>query len=105
MNEDDDMDGAFDEAPTREELHRIRDLSSEALSALDALLLSRCDDEWRPVAAVVGSSLDEFEALQPDLPFVFLPMRLQALVEQDRLEARGPVMAMSGAEIRRPTGA
>ncbi len=92
-----------DEAPTAEELEQIRRTTPADAAVVDALLLAHCTDQWRKVAMVVGSSLDEFEARFPALPFVYLQLRIQALADQGRLESNGDLRFMQHSEVRLPS--
>lgn len=98
-----DEDSGFDDdAPSPEELAQLRRITPQVAADVDRLILARCDADWRPVAMVVGSSLDEFEAGFPGLPYVYLQMRILELADQGRLESRGDVMSMRGSELRLP---
>ncbi len=49
---------------------------------------------------VVGASLDEYDRLFPELPYVCMQFRLLSLVERGVLEAQGDIMAMRHSEVR-----
>lgn len=101
MHEDQDTHDDFDdEEPTAEELAQIRNATPQEAAAVDELVLAQCSDQWCKVAMVIGSSLDEFEARFPNLPYVYMQLRIAELVEQGRLEARGDVRVMRHSEIR-----
>ena len=102
---DQDDDEHDDNAPTKEELAEMKQASPRDAEAVDALLLSHCTAPWQKVAAVIGASLDGFEAAAPHLPFVYLPIRLLALVERGLLQAQGDVMSVRTSEVRLPPGA
>lgn len=68
--------------------------------SVDTLLLASCSAEWRKVATVVGRCLTKFEAACPELPYVYMQVRLLELVEAGALEARGDVMQVRFSEIR-----
>jgi hypothetical protein len=97
---DDDED---DLAPSPDELALIRRATPADAAGVDELILRRCTSRWQKAARVAGDALDEFTARFGHLPFVYVPMRLQALVERGELEAQGDVMDLRRAEVRVPS--
>jgi len=95
----DDEDSDNDE-PSAEELAQIGKATPQQATEVDQLLLSHCTANWRKVAMVVGSCLDGFDKRFPDLPYVYMQVRLLSLVDRDVLEAQGDVMAMRFSEVR-----
>jgi hypothetical protein len=89
-----------DDEPSPEELVLIRSATPDQASAVDHLLVAACSTRWRKVAMVVGASLDEYARQFPDLPYVYMQLRLLSLVERGVLEAQGDIMAMRHSEVR-----
>lgn len=103
MRKDQRADSEFeDEGPTPEELAKIRKATPQDAAAVDELVLGKCAGRWRKVAMVVGSSLEEFDVRFPNLPYIYMQLRIVELIEKGRLEAQGDVMSMRHSEIRVP---
>ncbi|QCB46038.1 DUF3658 domain-containing protein [Hydrogenophaga sp. PAMC20947] len=96
----DDSDEPDDDQPTLEELAKIRRATPADAAAVDALILQSCSNHWCKVAEVVGTSLKEFDARYPHLPYVYMPVRIVALERSGVLEVRGDPMAMRFSEVR-----
>lgn len=86
--------------PTPEELAQIRRANPTEAAAVDALILQSCTDHWRKVAMVVGTSLKEFDAKFPHLPYVYMPVRIIEMERGGVLEVKGDPMAMRFSEVR-----
>lgn len=88
--------------PTPEELAQMRRATAADAdaAAVDALILQSCTDRWRKVAMVVGTSLKEFDAKFPHLPYVYMPVRIIAMEASGALEVQGDPMAMRFSEVR-----
>jgi hypothetical protein len=99
-SDDDDYD---ENEPTPEEIAQMRLATPLEAAKVDALILGKCTAQWRKVAMVVGSSLDEFDAQFPSLPYIYMQIRILELVELGSLEAEGDVMSMRTSEVRLPT--
>lgn len=95
-----DDDDAYEEAPSAEELALIQKVTAEEAKTVDALIVGKCGTQWQKVAMIVGSSLHEFSSAFPDLPFIYMQLRIGALVGDGILEAQGNLMAMRHSEIR-----
>lgn len=78
----------------------MRRATPEQATHVDALILSRCTEQWQKVAMVVGSLLDEFDSQFPSLPYVYMPIRMLALEERGQLEVAGNPLAMRASEVR-----
>jgi hypothetical protein len=89
-----------DDDPTPEELAQMRRATPADAAAVDALILQSCTDRWRKVAMVVGTSLKEFDAKFPHLPYVYMPVRIIELEHSGVLKVQGDPMAMRFSEIR-----
>lgn len=101
MNEpDEDVES---NEPTDEEIAEMRKATNADAQAVDALILGKCSTSWRKVAMVVGSSLDEYDERFPNLPYVFMPVRMLELEKEGKLEVQGDVFAMRASEIRLTT--
>lgn len=89
-----------DDEPTPEELAQMRQVTAADAAAVDALILQSCTERWRKVAMVVGTSLKEFDAKFPHLPYVYMPVRIIELEQSGALEVQGDPMAMRFSEVR-----
>ena len=105
MTNQQDDEECDDGEPTLEELALVKLATQEDAETVDALILGRCTEQWRKVAMVVGSSLDEYDMKFPNLPYVYMQLRILELVSHGALESQGDVMAMRFSEVRRPKGA
>ncbi len=94
---DDDADS---NEPTEEEIAQMRNATVSEAQAVDALILGKCSARWQKVAMIVGSSLDEYEERFPNLPYVFMSVRMQELESEGRIEVQGDVFEMRFSEIR-----
>ena len=95
-----DESGDEDDEPSAEELALIRAVTPDQAIAVDNLLVAACTTRWRKVAAVVGVSLDEYDRQFPELPYVYMQLRLLSLVQRGVLEAQGDIMAIRQSEVR-----
>ena len=89
-----------DDDPTPEELVQMQRATAADAAAVDALILQSCTDRWRKVAMVVGTSLKEFDAKFPHLPYVYMPVRIIEMEHSGTLEVQGDPMAMRFSEVR-----
>lgn len=89
-----------DDDPTPEELAQMRRATPTEAAEVDALILKSCTDQWRKVALIVGTSLNEFDAKFPHLPYVYLPVRIIEMEHSGALEVQGDPMAMRYSEVR-----
>ncbi len=89
-----------DDEPTPEELAQMRQATAADAAAVDALILQSCTERWRKVVMVVGTSLKEFDAKFPHLPYVYMPVRIIELEQSGELEVQGDPMAMRFSEVR-----
>lgn len=96
----DETNESDDNEPNPAEIAQMRNASPSDASAVDALILGKCTTRWSKVAMIVGDCLDEFEAKFPQLPYVYMPIRMLELEDHGVLEIRGDVMAMRYSEIR-----
>lgn len=103
-NQDDDGDDFDDGEPSAEEIASMRRATPAQAEGVDALILSKCGAAWQKVAAVVGASLNEYEAGFPGLPYVYLQVRMLALEEAGAIETQGDVMSMRASEVRLSAG-
>ena len=97
---DDDPEAAADFAPSPDELAQMRRATPAQAEAVDALLLGACASAWQPVAQVVGAVLVRFEQQHPELPYLYLCTRLDALADRGAVELAGDVFDMRAAEVR-----
>jgi hypothetical protein len=95
-----DADDVFEDEPSAEEWALMQQATPAEAAAVDALVLGHCTEHWQKVTMVVGASLDDFDARLSHLPYVYMQLRLRALVEQGVLESRGDIMSMRTADVR-----
>lgn len=99
-NNDDDIDDIDDGEPTADEIASMRRATPAQAEGVDALILSKCTTRWQKVAAVVGSSLDEYELAFPGLPYVYMQVRMLEMEDAGIVEIQGDVMSMRASEVR-----
>jgi hypothetical protein len=97
---EDETDDFDDGEPTAEEIANMKRATPLQAQAVDALILSKCTTAWRKVAMVVGASLDDFDTKFPELPYVYMQVRMLELENAGILEVQGDVMSIRAAEIR-----
>jgi hypothetical protein len=106
--EDDDDDGPAgdDDAftPTPEELAVLRRATPADAAAADALLTGALTAQWQGVGDLVGALLDAFEAALPSLPYVYLAVRLRALVDAGAVEVDGDLTDLRAGRVRLAAG-
>jgi hypothetical protein len=102
FDDDDDGPAGDDDAftPTPEELAAMRRATPADAARADALLRAALTAQWQPVGEVVGGVLDAFEAALPQLPYVYLGVRLQALVEAGAVQADGDLTDLRAGRAR-----
>lgn len=89
--------------PTVEEIVEMRKATPADAQPVDELILSKCMAQWRKVAMVVGSSLNEYDEKFSHLPYVYMPVRMLELEKAGKLEIQGDVFVMRASEIRLPS--
>jgi hypothetical protein len=79
-------------------------LVSAPISFFDPVLLSHATDTWRKVARIIGEALaSQMDDCLFQTGDIFLPARVNALVESGRLEIRGKsALEMHLSEVRLP---
>ncbi len=75
-------------------------LSTDDLSAIDEALMSNVISQWRKVARVVATTMNDLSGQHLDLPDVFFSQRIKHLVRAGRLESFGNLHYMRYSEIR-----
>lgn len=88
-----------------EEAETASRLTPQALQALDSALIDGSLSTWRSAARVIGDAMVSMQHEAPTPPIGVYMRRLQALVQDGRLEARGNTQFMRLSEVRLPTGA
>ena len=78
----------------------MRRTTAADAAAVDALSLQSCTDRWRKVAMVAGTSLDEFDAKFPHLPYGYMLVRIIAMKDSGGLELPGNPMVGKTSEVR-----
>jgi Protein of unknown function len=86
--------------PTAEELKQMRAATPEEAAAVDQLLLSKCTSQWRKVAMVAALCLKEFDSRFPQLPYIYMSLRLLELAKHGAVETAGDLMSMRTSEVR-----
>jgi len=71
---------------------------------IDALLLARVEPRWRKVAFIVGRTMIEAEAELAGENDLSLAERIRWLSASGKVESRGDLFDLHGAEIRAPRG-
>jgi hypothetical protein len=99
-SKDDDADEYDDGEPSAEEIASMKQATPLQVQGVDTLILSNCSTAWRKVAMVVGASLDQFDVKFPNLPYVFMQVRLLELEDSGIVEIQGDVMSMRASEVR-----
>jgi hypothetical protein len=74
--------------------------TAPADDALDAVVLSVADAEWRKVARFIAIAVDAAKAQGLETSGQVVAQRIYALVEADRLEARGNIRRWRAGEVR-----
>ncbi len=72
-----------------------------APDALDELILTLTNDNWQKVAMLVAKVKVEFEKRALDINHDKIAGRLESLVEQGLLEAKGRLSDWRNSEVRR----
>jgi Protein of unknown function len=78
-------------------------LTTANVQALDCALIAGAVTSWRKVARVVGDAMVTLQGQGSDLPLGVYMRRVQALVQDARLEAQGSTQFMRFSEVRLPT--
>ncbi|ROU07564.1 DUF3658 domain-containing protein [Lysobacter enzymogenes] len=89
-----------DAAPDEAALGLIAALRPEQIQAIDAVLMSACDDRWRKVAYVVGRAMGGIPDRVPGIPDGFYAARVCGLVARGLLESQGDLARMRYSEVR-----
>lgn len=89
-----------DAAPDEAALGRIAALRPEQIQAIDAVLMSVCDDRWRKVAYVVDRAMGGIPDRVPGIPDGFYAARVCGLVARGLLESQGDLARMRYSEVR-----
>ena len=74
--------------------------NAPADDALDVIVLSVADAEWRKVARFIAIVVDAAKAQGLETSGQDVAQRIYALVEADRLEARGNIRRWRAGEVR-----
>ena len=96
----DETNESDDNEPNPAEIAQMHNATPSDVSAVDALILGKCNTRWCKVAMIVEDCLDEFDAKFPQLPYIYMSVRMLELEDRGVLEIRGDVMAMRHSEIR-----
>lgn len=73
------------------------------IQALDSALIAGAVASWRNVARVVGDAMVTSQSQGSDLPLGVYMRRVEALVQDARLEAQGNTQFMRFSQVRLPT--
>ena len=71
--------------------------------AIDSALVAGTVTTWRNVARVVGDAMISLHGQVPAAPLGFFIRRIEALVQDGRLEAKGNIQFMRFSQVRLPT--
>jgi len=91
-----------DPLPSAEVRSKAAALSEAQRQALDDALLRHVSDDWRKIARVVGTAMEESAVRTHGLPDIFYSERVRDLIEMGVLEAQGDVRTMGLGEVRLP---
>ena len=89
-----------DPSLTQEQLDLVSKLSEADLNLIDSALLSNVSPQWRKVARVVGTTMNEIDNKIIGIPDVFYSQRIVRLVDKGLIESQGNIKAMRYSEIR-----
>ena len=92
--------GEEEAVPSFEDLAEIQRATASEVAAIDTLIFRACSPQWRKVAMVAGTLLNEFDSKFAHLPFVFIQVRISELARAGQLEVRGNVMKLRASEVR-----
>jgi hypothetical protein len=89
---------------TVEQQEAVSRLTEADLQTIDAAIIANIVDNWRKVARVVGTTMNEFadQSLYPGLGDVFYAQRIRLMVEKGLVEAVGDLKRMGYSEVRLP---
>ena len=84
----------------QEQLELVSNLSSSELESIDAALLSNCNNQWRKVARVVGTTMMEDVHRIEGIPDLFYAQRIESLVEKGVLLFQGNLRSLRFSEVK-----
>jgi len=84
-----------------DELARVAQLTESDVMRIDAVLVAAASVNWRKVARIVGTAMNEPTRL-PGVPDIYYAERVRKLVEAGRLESQGNLGYMRYSEVRLP---
>jgi len=91
-----------DETLTPEQLKRVERLSEAEIETIDNALLANTSLQWRKVARVVMTTMNELPCRVVGIPDSYYSQRIQQLVNAGLLESQGNLSYMRYSEVRRP---
>jgi len=86
---------------TPQEKKHIAAWSKNNLEALDQLLLSCTDYQWKKVALVVAKTMMKTPDFASELPDIFYLQRIDELIGQGKLVYNGDLFSLRNCEVRR----
>ena len=97
------LPGDEPEAEFRRPLKPLIEIAPDMVAAIDAVILSAVDGEWRKVALVVARATDAAKAQALDVPAQAIAQRIYALTDNKRLVVQGNVRRWRAGEVRLPS--
>jgi len=91
-----------DPSLTQEQLKLVSKLSEADLNNIDSTLLSNISSQWRKVARVIGTTMNEIDNKIIGIPDVFYSQRVSYLVNKGIIESQGNLQTMRNSEVRLP---
>ncbi len=95
-----DSSNPYDPELTLEEEKIVSKLSKDDLIRVDLELMKHASKFQRKVAMIVGIAMRRLEEEYPNIPSKFYALRVEALVEDEYLEAFGNLKRMRYSEVR-----
>ena len=89
---------------TPEQRKLVEKLSDAEILAIDDALLSNTSSQWRKVARVIGTTMNQLPSRVTGIPDSYYSQRIKKLVKDGLLESQGDLSYMRYSEIRLPAG-
>lgn len=86
---------------SHEQAELVMQLSETELKEIDEALLSNIVPQWRKVARVVGTTMNDIVNRVKGIPDIFYANRVIKLVENGNIESQGNLKRMQFSEVRK----
>ena len=87
---------------TSEQKALVSQLSESQINAIDSALLSVACNQWRKVARVIGTAMNNLPNKVNGIPDIFYAQRVATLVLEGKLVAQGNLKRMRYSEVKLP---